>query len=435
MPFTMKAKVLRALARASLPAWLVVGLASCDDLLEVEAPSRVIGQNLEGPGNAALLVAGAVADFECALAHYIVTAGSIGDELKDTQLAAATWDYDRRSLNPAVGAAYAQGTCDAGGNIISVYQPLNIARYAADNALAKLEGFTDQQVPNRNALIATAAAYSGYSHLLLGEGFCTAVLLDADLTPGGESTRAEVFQRAEARFARAITAAQAANDASILGMARVGRARALLNLGRYADAATEARLVAPNFVRNANYTDIATRPANKVTRWNRRFRWVSIEEDYFNLTFAGVADPRVRITNSGLRGADAVTIVWYADKYATESSPIQIATWEEAQLIIAEAEARAGNGQAAVGIINTLHTRAGLPPYASTDNAAILQQVIEERRRELFLEGHHLGDVIRYNLALTPATGTTYPVKGGEYGTTRCMPLPDVERVNNPRIN
>ncbi|MGH7470060.1 MAG: RagB/SusD family nutrient uptake outer membrane protein [Longimicrobiales bacterium] len=432
MPLGMIRQMMRTVARPGLPALLALVLAGCDALLEVDAPSRVIGETLEGPGNAALLVAGAVADFECTFSHYIVTTGLIGDELKDTQLAAATWDYDRRSLNPAVGAAYAQGTCDAGGNIISVYQPVNMARFAADNALSKLESFTEQQVPNRSLLIATAAAYSGYSHLLLGEGFCSAVLLGDDLTPGGESTRVQVFQNAEARFTRAL--ASGSNDASMLGLARVGRARARLNLGRYAEAEADARLVPANFVRNAAFTDIATRPSNKVTRWNRRFRWASVEDDYFNLSFGGVADPRVRLTNSGLRGADAVSIVWYADKYATESSPIQIATWEEAQLMIAEAQVRAGNGQAAVTIINDLHTRVGLPAFVSTDNAVILQQVIDERRRELFLEGQHLGDAIRYNLPLTPAVGAPYPIKGGSYGTTRCMPLPDVERINNPNF-
>jgi hypothetical protein len=62
-----------------------------------------------------------------------------------------------------------------------------------------------------------------------------------------------------------------------------------------------------------------------------------------------------------------------------------------------------------------------------------MQHIIQERRRELFLEGHRLYDFRRFNLPLTPAPGTLYP-KGGEYGTTTCLPLPDIERVNNPNI-
>ncbi len=68
-----------------------------------------------------------------------------------------------------------------------------------------------------------------------------------------------------------------------------------------------------------------------------------------------------------------------------------------------------------------------------TSVAQIQRQVIEERRRELFLESHHLGDVIRYDLALTPVTGTAFP-KGGTYGSTTCLPLPNIERLNSPSI-
>lgn len=60
--------------------------------------------------------------------------------------------------------------------------------------------------------------------------------------------------------------------------------------------------------------------------------------------------------------------------------------------------------------------------------------IIEDRRRELFVEGHRLGDIRRYALPLSPAAGTPYPGGGGVYGTQSCFPLPDVERVNNPNI-
>ena len=49
------------------------------------------------------------------------------------------------------------------------------------------------------------------------------------------------------------------------------------------------------------------------------------------------------------------------------------------------------------------------------------------------LEGQHLGDIIRYGIALTPRDGSPYP-GGGTYGSQRCMPLPDVERDNNPAL-
>ena len=62
-----------------------------------------------------------------------------------------------------------------------------------------------------------------------------------------------------------------------------------------------------------------------------------------------------------------------------------------------------------------------------------MDQIIYERRAELFLESHHLGDLRRYGFPLIPPPGATYTL-GGVYGTQTCFPLPDVERDNNPNI-
>ncbi|HEU0054435.1 MAG TPA: RagB/SusD family nutrient uptake outer membrane protein, partial [Longimicrobium sp.] len=88
----------------------------------------------------------------------------------------------------------------------------------------------------------------------------------------------------------------------------------------------------------------------------------------------------------------------------------------------------------AITILNAIRARGNQPAMdpASTQ-PQVLAEVVEQRRRELFLESHHLGDAIRFGITLTPASGTAYP-GGGTYGTSKCMPLPDVERINNPNI-
>ena len=58
---------------------------------------------------------------------------------------------------------------------------------------------------------------------------------------------------------------------------------------------------------------------------------------------------------------------------------------------------------------------------------------IDQRRRELVAESHHLGDLLRYNITPSPAVGTNYHF-GGTYGTQICLPLPSAERLNNPMI-
>jgi hypothetical protein len=401
-----------------------LSLASCTDaldrLLQVEAPSQVQARDLEDEKNARLLVDGLIAEYECALSHYILVGGLIGFELTDAQQTAAQWDYDRRTLTPQ-GGWYATTSCNAR---VGAYTPISTARWAADNTLERLEGWSDAGVPNRSALIATAAAYSGYSHILMGEGFCSAAF-DA----GPELSRQQVFERAEARFTRALTAAQAANRADLRNLAYVGRARARLNLGKGADAAADARQVTENFVFNANYSAADSRAENRIFSWLNRGRFVSVYSAFHNARVDGVADPRVSLQNTGARGVNGFTPMWNQLKYPSLSSPIPIARWAEAQLILAEVE----GGQAAVDIINKLRDRHGLPRFASNDPVAIRNQVVQERTRELFLEGHHLGDLIRYNTPLDPAPGQPFG-NGGLYGDMRCMPLPDVERLNNPNI-
>lgn len=413
--------------RALVAVVAALTLAACDSLLDVEAPSRIPAENLQDPSSAALLLSGAVGDFECAFQSYVVMSGLLGEELVDATQTADRWPYDRREVQPS-DRRYGEFGCTA----LGVYIPLSTARWTTENILAKLQGWTDAQVANRTAMIARAAAYSGYSHLLLGEAFCSGVLLDANLEPGGEVGRADVLRRAEERFTQAIQAAQASGSDSTLNLALVGRARTRLDLGDLAGAAADARLVAAGYVRNVTASTIASRRENRVYQQNNRSEAVSIGPEYRNLTVGGVEDPRVRVLDTGETATDG-TEIWVQTKYLDLTAPVPLATWDEAQLILAEAE----GGQTAVDIINMFRARAGLPLFASTDPAEIRSQVIEERRRELFLEGHHLGDIIRYDLALTPAPGTIF-TKGGTYGpqgNELCLPLPNIERLNNPNIS
>src|SRR2546423_620833 len=170
---------------------LCLTLAACSDItsLKQEAPSRVPAGSLERPENAALLVQSAVGDFECALSDYIVAAGAVGDELANANLANRLWDFDRRTILPT-NTVYSTSKCDDGDP--TVYTVLSTARYDADNALRLLDSWTDAQVPARDSLIATAAAYAGYSLVLLGEGMCSAALdVGPELTPTQILTEAE----------------------------------------------------------------------------------------------------------------------------------------------------------------------------------------------------------------------------------------------------
>lgn len=401
-----------------------LGPVACSSLLDVDAPSRIEAETLEQSSNAALLVTSAVSDFECALSEYIVGAGLLGDEFQDAQLASAMWPYDQRQWNPDTNGDYATATCDDGA--VGIYTTLSTARWQADNALTEMEAWSDTDVPDRTALMAKAAAFAGYSYVLMGEGMCSAAFDE-----GPELSPPEIFALAEDRFTKALEMASTAGLDDVSNLASVGRARARLDMGQAALAATDARKVPAHFIYNATYSGSAPRRQNDIFTRNVRDGTISVEDDFRGLEWAGVPDPRVHVVSAGISTSDHVTEVWVQDKFTELGSPIPIATWDEAQLIIAEAT----GGQTAVDIVNAFHERAGLPPFSSTDETAIRDHVIQERSRELFLESHHLGDKHRYNLPFTPEAGTPYPPKaGGFYGSVYCFPLPQVETANNPHI-
>lgn len=412
-------------------AGLLAGTAACDGLFDVENISRVPAEQTETPGNALLLVNGAAGMFECALGAYVVAGGLIGEELVDATQTANRYPYDQRTLLPT-DARYSTFGCAA----LGTYTPLNAARAASDRVLGLLEGWTPEQVgADRNLLIARAALYAGYSLALLGEGFCSATLssLDANgaVVYGSELTRQQVWQEAEARFTRAIAAAQAAGAGAdaVRHAALVGRARVRMNLGKYADARTDAQAVPGNFTFNATASTLNADRQNRVHgESNATAASSSVGARYLNL-----ADPRV--THTASLGTSPTGVVRYGQlKYPAATTPIPIATWREAQLIVAEVEARIGSLGTAETILNTFRARGGQPAATFATREAALAEVVEQRRRELFLEGHHLGDLIRFGITPVPAAGSTFH-GGGQYGSQLCMPLPQVERDSNPNID
>ena len=427
-----KARWVAVLAIITLPT-------ACDTLrdpLEVEPASRIPAGLLESPRNAQILSDGAVGDFECAFNSYTAQGGTIGEEFIYAQQTASRTPYDRRNTTKD-DSDYAINSCTG----LGVYTPLHIARQSNENVLALLKSWTDAEVaagpgsPNRTNLIAIAAAYAGYSYVLLGEGFCTmavsSVNIDKTVTYGGEIQRDSVFKLAIARFSEAITAAEASNNASIETMAYLGRARAKLNLRDYAGAKADAQQVPAGYVRLVSASDAVSRRQNRITSENSAVnKSLSIGVPYRTL-----GDLRVPVdTNRPAKTTSATGVVHYFQtKYPTTATPIPLATYEEAQLIIAEADIRANSLATALPILQASRTRGGQGVFTGVTQADYLAELIDQRRRELFAESHHLGDVLRYSIALTPAAGTPYHF-GGTYASQICLPLPAAERLNNPLI-
>ncbi len=434
----------------------LLGLAGCDlNLLEVETPGQVAADDLKAPSLAGLLVDSAISDLECAWNQYVAGASAISDEYISSSgnLALKDWTA-RRTLSS--DAAFSQSGC--GGAAYPAFAPLHTARFQASDVFAKLESAEFADVPNRVGLQATMRAYEGFALIALGEGFCEMTVPVEEGVPGPLYTPVQVAELAEARFSQALQLATQANNADIRNMALVGRARARLRRGDFAGVIADAGQVTPGYLK------VATRDGSSQRRVNYNFERLnapdgfrqngSVAPNLRNLTIAadgrptagdGIPDPRVRVVFANRNGTDGVTPHFVNVKHTSQASPVTIASHLEAQLFLAEAHIRSGGVAQGITILNARRTQLGIPviSYAVTQNEATAL-VLEERRREFFVEGgHRFNDMLRFRgtpfqIPFRGESGSLHPNgvddTGYAYGSMTCFPIPDVERSGNPNL-
>jgi hypothetical protein len=422
--------------RSARRGWIAVALAAaasssaaCNNLLDVSNPANVPTDLLSDPALAPAMVAAALQTLQCGVEQFDATGGMLSGEYLSANGFVNNHIWEWRGI---VEIKAAPGNCGftRTSTDMGFYTPLQQARFQLDDAFNRLDKFADADVPNRADQMATLRAYAGYSYLLLAEGMC-----DMTIDNGPKMTKAQVIAIAIDRFSDAITRATAVNDQSILNMALVGRARAQLDIGKLAEAAADAILVPAGFVRTAEFTEGGVpQRENRIYNLTIRNDFLSAGDAYRNLTVNGVAgsvpDPRVKLVDAGKNGSDGVTRIWRQQKFVAQAggSPIPIASWNEAQLIYAEAV----GGQAGFDAINRVRTANGVPTLAgpAPTGQAFTDLILEERRRQLFSEGQRYVDMLRYNLPFP--TGVNR--KGQTFSNLTCVPLPDVETQNNPNF-
>ncbi len=388
-------------------------------LLEVDNPGRVAEADLANPALAITLMNSALGQFECAYSQYVITAGIMANEYVNASswLDINGWGWRGIELKTITGSCPTNR--DATG--LGAYTPLQQARYMNENAIQRLSAFPADQVEKREEKLAILAAYAGYSYVLLGEGYC-----EMAVDQGPLMTPQQILAVAEQKFDSALTFAQAAGRTDLRQLIFAGRARVRLDRNNLTGAAADAEQVTAGFVWNAEYSTLEARRENRIFNLNRRNRYLSVETTHnTGLIAGGAADPRVSMTDAKAKGNDGVTDHFYQNKYSTAASSIPMASWREAQLIIAEARPAE-----AVAAINRLRASQNIPAVTADESQDIMALVLEERRRQLFSEGHRLNDMLRHKLPFP--TGLNH--KGQAWGTMTCMPLPDQERRNNPNI-
>ena len=405
----------------------VVGLAGCD--FDVANPGPVADDFLNDPGAFAGIVGGVQRDLNDGFND---GASDIGIRTRELHGGTGQWWYN--SLEAHYGTSRLT-------NRSSPWNSLQAARWGGEDGIRRLEGVLGTAAQS-NQIFGELHLWTGYALRMLGEFYCETVV------DGGPAiTSAEAFGLAEGRFTTAMTIGTAAGASDVVTAAQAARASVRVNLGDWAGAVADATGIATDFEWvlpfQANstqfYVNAMFRDQGALTVWNTFY------EDYYTAT----NDPRTPWVIGDPAIIDKPPLPEFPEiprflqqKYQADDSPVQMSSGQEMRLIEAEALLRQGAGEmaAAMVIVNSLRTDAGMTPWpapASLEEA--WTQLRTERGIELWLEGRRLADRRRWSQDGTPGvldpheTGTT---EGGPDITNMvfCQPIPESETFNNPNF-
>lgn len=403
-----------------LVALIVLGIATgCEGLLEVaDNPDTASGDAAEGPGAYNARLIGSQSDFAVAFGDAVDWGGLFTDEL--------IWGGPTQDRNDADRRDVPSDNIFVGNEL---WTPLQIAaKSAKDLAEDIAAGNFPDQVPeaSESEPFARISLLAGYTRTLLADLFCTTAF---DAT-GPELMADETYARAEAFFTAAIEASQASS--ATREAALVGRARVRLQMGDLDGALGDATSVSEEFEFLVEYSGASNREENQLFNSTWGSRLFSVASDFRDLTIddTDTPDPRVGVFDTGGLSFNGGVRQFNPLKYNTRSAPIRLASWFEAQYIVAEVV----GGAQARDIINDVRSRLGIDhsfdPSGTATETEILEKLLDERARTTFLEGQRMPDLRRFR----ERHGIDRYPTGADSGDQVCMPLPDIERANNPEI-
>jgi len=421
---------------ARLLRWgvLVACLASvpaCDNALDVEDPQTFSNEDLDDPAIQKTVADGVEGQFQQVLDDVIVFMSLLGDEIEDT----STWiDWADVSLGRV------RGDWASAPGFATTQDELLRTRFSAIDATERFERVLGADA-NRSPLMAQVKTTEAWADLILGMAYC-----ESPLEPGGErQPDTELYKQAVTKFGTALTVAQAANATEYINWGRAGRARANLLAGNYDAALTDAQAVPAQYVRLARYAEgvATTFPGNQLHQNRnrsgglRRIWWSMVDTANNNVNPTPVQfvkdpwtqqnDSRMQVLHPrGRLGVNNSTLHYSIEKYKDRAAPIVITSKREMNLIEAEVQWRKNNFDLAIEALNRNRTTApaNLPAFSKAGawtSQEVQARLLSERFAELFVEGHRMTDLDRFNLTAR------------QLGTGRAtkLPLSRTEILNN----
>ncbi|MEX2155333.1 MAG: hypothetical protein WD773_00665 [Gemmatimonadales bacterium] len=454
MSTTSKHPYRRGWLRRGVVVLAALLLQGCSDVLKVTDPDIILDANsaqgaLALRNGSFLRLSQAVNGIQGPDALFVFS-GLMADEWRSGDTFVQRNNQDQRVFQP-------DNTFNAGP-----YRSLNRIRMESERGIAALRTY----LPDSTAAVASLFAITAYSEVLMGELYCNGTPLSrvegSNIVFGQPLTNDSVLRLAIANADSALAQAALAGAAGVrwTRLASIVKARALLDLGQYATAATTVAAV-PTTYRFMAYHSVNSNN-NQVWALNnsaRRYTLTNGREGGVGIDFVTANDPRVpRQIGGAVVFDNSVPMTLVRQALYGQYDSIPVATGIEARLIQAEAQLQAGDSIGWLAALNTMRTDTTLYPrlgtgfaYGTTipkgaaltalamppDRAAQVDVHFSERAFWMFSTGHRLGDMRRLLRQYGRAEAQVYPngtfIKGGTYSDAVQMPVP-FDEENNPNF-
>ena len=470
-------------ARWAIPLVAALAVSSCDRALNVTDPDIINIENVKSPEAAEGLRLGALGRLSSMTSggessfHF---PGLLADEFRSGDTFVQRDATDQRFVREDVTL------------ISNMWYDVNRTRTAANQAIDALRKYPPPlatSLPLIQSNIAQMYWVRGFAETVIAENYCNGTPISSFdingsvITYGNAESNAQVYARAVASFdsATANAGVNARGD-TVRILARIGRARVLMNLGKFTEAAaqiTTAPAIPSDFrFRIFHQEAVSGTSVNQIWSLNNSGRRyvVGDKDGVVGLNFASSGDPRIPVCRGNdtvCRGFGVTNSVSFDNNFGaspriggpyfvqliwpTRDDDVAIVTGVEARLIEAEAQLRSGDA-AWLTTLNTL--RAGFqtlkdPTNTTTATASLApltdpgtqtageDLLFRERAFWLFGRGHRLADMRRLVRPVSAggfgrAINTVFPngtfFKGGVFGDDVNIIVPQNER-NNPNFS
>jgi hypothetical protein len=445
---------------------LVPLLGACsnvtDKLLEATDPDIISPENAQSAEGALALYNGALARLKTITAGNSSSYGEgstwlFGGLLADEWSTSSTFvqndETDQRSIQIN------------NSTVTNMFRNLARARQSATEAIRGIRQFRETETTR----IAEMYFVRAFAEMQMASDYCNGIPLSGQdstgaIVYGKPLPGAEVFQISvtDADSGLAQIKGTASGDVAIKNALLITKARALLGLGKFAEAGAAVAGIPTSYSYDVTYTlttgdnVLYSQPAS-----SRRYTvGDSLEGRAHNLLvknaipFYSAKDPRLPVSykigtkNDTTLSQDGsipsrTTTLW------TRSTPVSVVSGLDARLIEAEAKLNANDIAGMITILNDLRKSppkigevqadpTKLPPLAppaSKDAATSL--LFREKAFWTFSRGQRLGDLRRLVRQYGRAVNAVFPVgehyRGGNYGPDVNLPVPQQEQ-NNPEL-